>query len=164
MCFYVGVAADPYKRFVQHLQLDGSNKEKDAIIRDLKEGGWVPVMEVECRCYGKALAERLETFFIEYYRAAKQPLTNRALTLSDDANCGRNVYEYEQRVLAQHSPSLLYRLLTFVFARKKDREMDEQFHQEYLAITRSRSRSHWPIFIEMRGIAYRPNEQKVEEA
>lgn len=119
--FYVGMAADLYKRFWQHLQTEGGNEEKNTIIGELKASGFVPIMHRECTCGGKKLAEQVEACTIEYYRAWGCPLTNRTLSLSSGTGYGRFIAEDEKLYLVTmkefFSPfsRLVFRLGALIF-------------------------------------------------
>lgn len=127
--FYIGQAKDFYKRFVQHIQADGTNKDKDAIILDLKQRGLMPIVQVETWCPGKIAADTSEAAFIEYYRAWGHPLVNIILHLCSDAETARKVAEHEQEVVKRYdSFSFFQRLLVairplFIF--------DKQAREEY---------------------------------
>jgi predicted GIY-YIG superfamily endonuclease len=101
--FYIGIAKDPYKRFMQHLYMDGSNPEKDGIIASMKEKGLTPIMQVECKCYDKSQAEANEAEFIEYYRAHGHKLCNQMLPLNKYADAGRRIGEYERDIKKQYT-------------------------------------------------------------
>lgn len=101
--FYIGIGKDAYKRFVQHIQMDGSNKDKDATIADLKKRGLAPVLHIENGCPDRASAEIAESAFIEYYRAWGHPLCNKILPLNGDMEAARQTAEYEQKVQKRYA-------------------------------------------------------------
>lgn len=124
--FYVGIAEDPYKRFMQHLSMDGSNQEKDAIIADLKARGLTPLMQVEGTCPDRRAARHEEAQFTGYYLAANHPLTNQELKLLSDAENGRYVYRQEQQArarLSTRNKRVMARLKTAFIVGKYNRDM-----------------------------------------
>ena len=75
--FYVGLSYDAQARYLQHIQSNSNNPEKDAVIDDIKADGLLPNLHVIERIKGRYHASRREAYWIKYYFAQGEPLTNR---------------------------------------------------------------------------------------
>ena len=75
--FYVGLSCDAQARYLQHIQSNSNNPEKDAVIDDIKADGLLPDLYVIERIKGRYYASRREAYWIKYYFAQGEPLTNR---------------------------------------------------------------------------------------
>lgn len=73
---YVGMTSDVYKRFIQHISLDGDNQEKNMWIDSLRSLGMLPIMRTLETSYKRNIALERERYWINHYTYLDMPLFN----------------------------------------------------------------------------------------
>jgi hypothetical protein len=74
--FYVGLTADLYTRYIQHIKCEGNNAEKNERISQLKALGLLPIPITLEVLHTLADGQRRELYWVEHYAYLRAPLTN----------------------------------------------------------------------------------------
>lgn len=74
--FYIGRTEDLYRRFKQHLNCEGKNDSKNALIRELQSLFLVPIMKTLEIVADAALAAQRESYWIRHFRYLGHVLSN----------------------------------------------------------------------------------------
>lgn len=74
--FYVGLTADLYTRYVQHIRCEGSNAEKNERIHQLKALGLLPLPLTLETVHTLHQGQERELYWIHHYAYLGMPLTN----------------------------------------------------------------------------------------
>jgi predicted GIY-YIG superfamily endonuclease len=77
--FYVGISADLYERFKQHMRCDGTNLQKDQRIQEILKAGHVPLIRTVERTENFEQALECEAAWIKTFLDAGIPLLNIAV-------------------------------------------------------------------------------------
>lgn len=76
LIFYVGMSADPHKRYRQHLLALDPNKEKRQTISDIKKDGLLPLLVIFEEGVPCENASARERYWIENCLSLRMPLAN----------------------------------------------------------------------------------------
>jgi len=104
---YVGIAQDIYQRYAQHLsQTPSSNEKKDAWISELRAAGIVPRLIVLEANVSKTIIYEREAYWIQYYLAQGEKLTNIIYGEAVALNQGLLTLQQASRRVAKSEKSL----------------------------------------------------------
>lgn len=78
---YVGIAENVYTRFIQHINCQGSNADKNLWIMDRRSKNLMIIMRTIDQAETRAEALILEQKWIAYYSKAGMPLFNRQIAV-----------------------------------------------------------------------------------
>jgi hypothetical protein len=76
--FYVGITINLYERYKQHMRCDGTNVQKDAIIQEDLQAGFLTIMDTIEQVDTLEQGLERELYWIHYYRNRGVLLTNLA--------------------------------------------------------------------------------------
>lgn len=77
---YVGMAKDVYARFIQHINCNDSNVEKNMWVIDRRSQNLMIIMKIVDQAETREEAWQMEQHWIAYYSGLGMPLFNRKLT------------------------------------------------------------------------------------
>jgi excisionase family DNA binding protein len=104
---YVGIAQDIYQRYAQHLsQIPSSNEKKEAWISELRAAGIVPRLIVFEANVSKTIIYEREAYWIQYYLARGEKLTNIIYGEAVALNQGLLTLQQAARKVAKSEKSL----------------------------------------------------------